>query len=63
MRVFRSYLFCNFALYSSFSKDSSLLFWLEVLRELSRLVEVNRSFKVLLELLVVGFFAMRLIRA
>ena len=63
MSVFRNYLFCNLALSSSFSKDSSFLFWFDVLRELSRLVEVNRSFKVLLELLLVGFLAMRLTRA
>jgi len=63
MRVFRNYLFCIFALYSSFSRDYSLLFWFDVLRELSRLVEVNLNFKVLFELLADGFIANTFSRA
>lgn len=58
-----NYLFCNLALSSSFSRDYSLRLGFEVLRVLSLLVEVNRSFSVLFEVLFVGRLATRFPRA
>lgn len=57
--MFINYLFCNLALSSYFSRDYSFRFGFEVLRELSLLVEVNRSFRVLLDELLVWRLAMR----